>query len=85
MSGSYLSDNDTDHARLPRGGWLALAVFLGFLGVSIWYVADGWSAIGTAGMSAFGWFALISGCFAAVAIGGRLIAMLFSPDRNSNR
>ena len=47
MSGSLMTSNDNgDRAHLSRGGWLALVVLVGFLGMSIWYAAYSWNAIG---------------------------------------
>ena len=79
---SVMSDNDNDHAHLSGGGWLALAVLLGFLAVSIWFAIVSWSAIGPAHMSAFGWFALIAGSLITIAVGGGLMALVFYSSRN---
>jgi hypothetical protein len=83
MSGSYMSDNDHhDQAHLSRAGWLALAVLLGFLAVSVWYAVYTWGAIGNAHMSTFGWFALIAGSLITVAVGGGLMALVFYSSRH---
>ena len=79
-----MNDNeDSDHAHLSRGGWLALVVLLAFLGASIWYAVYSWNAIGVAHMSTFGWFALIAGSFITVAVGGGLMALVFYSSRNN--
>jgi hypothetical protein len=83
MRSSFMSDNDNDdHAHLTRGGWLALAVLVAFLAVSIWYAVYAWGAIGDAHMSAFGWFALVAGSLVTVAVGGGLMALIFYSSRN---
>lgn len=75
-------DDNDNRARLSRGGWLALAVLLGFLGASIWYAAHNWSLLGDAHMSTFGWFALVAGSLITVAVGGGLMALVFYSSRN---
>ncbi len=75
-------DND-DHASLSGGGWLALAVLLGFLAVSLWFAVYVWTGIGVAHMSAFGWFALIAGSLITIAVGGGLMALIFYSSRNN--
>ena len=83
MTGRYMSDNDNqDHAHLSGGGWLALAVLLGFLAISIWYAIYNWGAIGVTHISAFGWFALIFGSLITVAVGGGLMALVFYSSRH---
>lgn len=78
-----MSNNDNgDRAHLARGGWLALVVLIGFLGVSIWYAVYSWNAIGITHMSAFGWFALGAGSLITVAVGGGLMALIFYSSRN---
>ncbi|HJW39908.1 MAG TPA: hypothetical protein VJ476_01625 [Rhizomicrobium sp.] len=71
-----------DHAHLSRAGWLALAVLLGFLGVSVWYAITGWDSLGGVQMSAFGWFALVAGSVLTIGVGGGLMALLFYSSRN---
>jgi hypothetical protein len=75
------NDND-DHAHLSRGGWLALAVLIAFLAISIWYGVYAWGAIGATHMSAFGWFALVAGSVVTVVVGGGLMALVFYSSRN---
>ncbi|HXC55835.1 MAG TPA: hypothetical protein VNU97_11115 [Rhizomicrobium sp.] len=83
MSTSVMNDKEQDdHAHLSRGGWLALAILIGFLAVSIWYAVYTWGAIGPAHMSAFGWFALIAGSLITIGVGGGLMALMFYSDRN---
>jgi len=82
-SNSLMSHNDNgDRTHLSLGGWLALIVLIGFLGVSIWYAVYSWNAIGVAHMSTFGWFALIAGSAITVAVGGGLMALVFYSSRN---
>ncbi len=76
------NDDDQDRAHLSRGGWLALAILIGFLAVSIWYAVYAWGAIGQTQMSAFGWFALIAGSLVTVAVGGGLMALIFYSSRH---
>jgi len=76
------NDDNSDHAHLSAGGWLALAVLLGFLAASIWYAVYSWSAIGVAHMSAFGWFALIAGSLITIAVGGGLMTLVFYSSRH---
>ena len=83
MTGSYMSEHDTgDRPHLSSGGWLALAILLGFLAVSVWYAVYAWGAIGSVHMSAFGWFALIMGSILTIAVGGGLMALVFYSSRN---
>jgi hypothetical protein len=74
-------DSD-DRAHLSRGGWLALAVLLGFLAVSVWYAVTTWGSLGESHMSAFGWFALIAGSVLTIAVGGGLMSLIFYSSRN---
>ena len=74
--------DDQEGAHLSAGGWLALAVLLGFLAVSIWYAVYTWGAIGQTHMSLFGWFALVAGSLITVAVGGGLMALIFYSSRN---
>jgi hypothetical protein len=76
-----MSSDDDDHTHLTSGGWLALAVMLAFLAVSICYAVYAWGAIGVAHISAFGWFALIAGSLITVAVGGGLMALVFYSSR----
>ena len=79
-----MSDEErNDHAHLSGGGWLALAVLLGFLGASVWYAASGWSVLGDVHISTFGWFALIAGSAITIAVGGGLMGLLFYSSRNN--
>ena len=79
-----MSENDnSDRAHLSGGGWLALVVLVGFLGLSLWYAVYSWNAVGDAHMSAFGWFALIAGSFITVAVGGGLMALIFYSSRHN--
>ncbi len=77
-----MTHKDDDHARLSSGGWLALAVLLGFLVVSVWYAVYGWSVIGDAHLSTFGWIALIAGSLITVAVGGGLMTLVFYSSRH---
>ncbi len=77
-----MSNDDHDHAHLSGGGWLALAVLLGFLAASIWFAVHVWGGIGIVHMSAFGWFALIAGSLITIAVGGGLMALIFYSSRN---
>ena len=78
-----MSEHDKqDHAHLSGGGWLALAVLLGFLALSVWYAVYTWGVLGTSQMSTFGWFALIAGSLITVAVGGGLMTLIFYSSRN---
>ena len=78
-----MSDNDdNDHVHLTGGGWLALAVLLGFLAASAWVAVRAWGALGSVQMSAFGWFALIAGSLLTIAVGAGLMTLLFYSSRN---
>jgi hypothetical protein len=83
MSGHFMSDNHDNHAHLARGGWLSLAILLGFLAVSVWYAVYTWGAIGPAHMSTFGWFALVAGSLITIGVGGGLMALVFYSSRNN--
>ena len=83
MSGHFMSEHDNqDHAHLSGGGWLALAVLLGFLALSVWYAVYTWGVLGTSQMSTFGWFALIAGSLITIAVGGGLMTLIFYSSRN---
>ena len=77
------NDRNDNHAHLSGGGWLALAVLLGFLAASVWYAVSSWNALGASQMGTFGWFALIAGSLITIAVGGGLMALLFYSSRNN--
>lgn len=77
-----MKDDESNHARLSTGGWLAMVLLLVFLAVSIWYAVYAWGALGDIQMSTFGWIALIAGSVLTIAVGGGLMALLFYSSRN---
>ena len=59
-------DEDKNSARLGPAGWIALAVLLAFLAVSVWYAVGVWTAMSGVHMSGFGWLFLVLGVGASL-------------------
>ncbi len=68
--------------RLSTAGWIALAVLLGFLAVSLWYAIRVWSAMAGVQMSGFGWTFLVLGVVVTIGLGAGLMALVFYSSRH---
>jgi hypothetical protein len=73
---------DKDKAPLSAAGWIALAVLLGFFGVSLWYAVKVWSAMSGVAMSGWGWTFLGLGIVVTIGLGAGLMALVFYSARN---
>ena len=67
---------------LSAAGWIALAILLGFLLVSLWYAVQVWTAMSGVHMSGWGWTFLILGVVVTVALGAGLMALVFYSSRH---
>ena len=74
-------DNDRK-TPLSAAGWIALAILLGFLCVSLWYAVKVWSAMAGVHMSGFGWTFLVLGVVVTFALGAGLMALVFYSSRH---
>jgi hypothetical protein len=75
------SKND-GKSPLSVAGWIALAILLGFLLVSLWYAVKVWTAMSGVHMSGWGWFFLVSGIVVTIGLGGGLMALVFYSSRH---
>ena len=76
------SDKD-GRPPLSAAGWIALAILLGLLLVSLWYAVKVWTAMSGVPMSGWGWFFLIAGIVVTVALGAGLMALVFYSSRHN--
>ena len=76
------SSNQDGKSPLSAAGWIALAVLLGFLLVSLWYAVQVWTAMSGVHMSGWGWFFLIAGIVVTVGLGAGLMALVFYSSRH---
>ena len=77
------SSSDKDgKPPLSAAGWIALAILLGFLLVSLWYAVQVWTAMSGVHMSGWGWFFLIAGIVVTVGLGAGLMALVFYSSRH---
>jgi len=67
---------------LSAAGWLALAILLGFLLVSLWYAVKVWTSMSGVHMSGWGWTFLILGVVVTTALGAGLMALVFYSSRH---
>ncbi len=74
-------ETPTDN-KLSTAGWIALAVLLGFLAVSLWYAVKVWTAMSGVQMSGFGWTFLVLGVVVTIALGAGLMALVFYSARH---
>jgi len=79
MNGS--SDKD-GKSPLSAAGWIALAILLGLLLVSLWYAVKVWTALSAVPMSGWGWLFLCLGVVVTIALGGGLMALVFYSSRH---
>ena len=75
------SKND-GKSRLSAAGWIALAILIGFLLVSLWYAVKVWTAMSGVQMSGFGWFFLGLGIVVTIGLGAGLMALVFYSSRH---
>jgi hypothetical protein len=68
--------------KLTAAGWLALAVLVGFFGVSLWYAVRVWSAMSGTHMSGFGWLFLVLGVVVTIGLGAGLMFLVFYSSRH---
>jgi hypothetical protein len=67
---------------LSAAGWIALAILLGFFGVSLWYALKVWSAMSGVAMSGWGWTFLGLGIVVTIGLGAGLMALVFYSSRH---
>ena len=75
------SEND-GKSRLSAAGWVALAILLGLLLVSLWYAVKVWTAMSGVHMSGLGWFFLGLGIVVTIGLGAGLMALVFYSSRH---
>jgi len=75
------SKND-GKSSLSVAGWIALAILLGLLLVSLWYAVKVWTAMSGVHMSVWGWFFLVAGIVVTIGLGGGLMALVFYSSRH---
>jgi len=75
------SKNDRN-SSLSVAGWIALAILLGFLLVSLWYAVKVWTAMAAVHMSGWGWFFLGLGIVVTIGLGAGLMALVFYSSRH---
>jgi hypothetical protein len=71
-----------ENTRLSAAGWIALAVLVGFLLVSLWYAVKVWTSMAGVHMSGWGWMFLILGIVVTIGLGGGLMALVFYSSRH---
>jgi cytoskeletal protein RodZ len=64
---------------MRTGHWLIIAVLLGLLGATVWYLVKVWTE--TSGMPAYGYVAMGVGAVVALALGFGLMALMFYSNR----
>jgi hypothetical protein len=74
-------DKDRE-APLSAAGWIALAILVGFLVVSLWYAVKVWTAMAGVHMSGWGWLFLVLGIVVTIALGAGLMALVFYSSRH---
>jgi hypothetical protein len=67
---------------LSAAGWIALAILLGLLGVSLWYAVKVWTAMSGVHMSGWGWLFLVLGVVVTTALGAGLMGLVFYSSRH---
>jgi hypothetical protein len=70
------------NSRLSPAGWIALAVLVGFLFVSLWYAVKVWTSMAGVHMSGWGWMFLVLGILVTIALGAGLMALVFYSSRH---
>ena len=64
-----------------RSSWIAVAIAAVVVVVLAALMADVWSGVTDAGISAAGWFAMVLGVLATLALGIGLMALVFISSR----
>ena len=72
-----------EKSPLSAAGWIALAILLGFLLVSLWYAVKVWTAMSAVHMSGWGWFFLGMGTVVTLGLGAGLMALVFYSSRHN--
>ena len=67
---------------LSAAGWVALAILLGLLFVSIWYSVKVWTSMAGVHMTGWGWMLLVLGVVVTITLGGGLMALVFYSSRH---
>jgi hypothetical protein len=70
------------NSRLSPAGWIALAVLVGLLFVSLWYAVKVWTSMAGVHMSGWGWMFLVLGIVVTIALGAGLMALVFYSSRH---
>ena len=73
---------NSKNSKLSAAGWVALAVLLGLLAVSLWYAIKVWTAMSGVHMSGWGWLFLVLGVVVTIALGAGLMALVFYSSRH---
>jgi hypothetical protein len=60
---------------------VALVLFT-LLGVTVWFVADSWMAVGGPPMPTIGWVVIIGGTVMSLLVGGGLMGLMFYSHRH---
>ena len=76
------SPNKDQKTPLSAAGWVALAILMGFLFVSLWYAVKVWTSMAGVQMSGWGWLFLVLGIVVTVALGAGLMALVFYSSRH---
>jgi hypothetical protein len=67
---------------LSAAGWIALAILLGFLFISLWYAMKVWTALSAVPMSGWGWLFLGLGIVVTIGLGAGLMGLVFYSSRH---
>ena len=67
---------------LSAAGWIALAILVGLLLVSLWYAVKVWTSMAGVHMSGWGWLFLILGIVVTIGLGAGLMALVFYSSRH---
>ena len=74
---------DSDRkSPLSAAGWIALAILLGFFGVSLWYAVKVWTSMSGVAISGLGWLFLGLGVVVTIGLGAGLMALVFYSSRH---
>ena len=76
-----MSGSDDRGGRPGTATWIAVAAAVTVVVLLIVVVARFWTGLGDSGMSAGGWFALVLGVLATLALGIGLMALVFISSR----
>jgi hypothetical protein len=76
-----MSGPDDRGMKPGRATWIAVAAAVAVVVFLIVVVAQFWTGLGDSGMSAGGWFALVLGVLATLALGVGLMALVFISNK----